>query len=341
MSMVPLGPVRTCGRSRVPPDGRGRRTLVALVPAFALAACAFAVAACVCAVTACASAPALELRPGFEPDGAPTAEWRAAVEAHDGTRPAWEPHALTAAEDAWLERMRSRLPAWEARLPELCVPFEGLRPPRRVVIVAGNQHGEDAFGLGGPTIYFDLSALVRIYGAADEPPNPARLDRILDHEITHVLHWRWERAHPQPVDTPLERALWAMAREGLGNLRSLSETWVGPDGEPTPLARDTLAKLEPILVDRLDKLARASEAEEPGLAAGLSQGPFAGKWGALPVALWLAQETRGDDRRLSPWVAAGSAGVLALARRHLPPELAARLPQDVGRAPAIDRAAAP
>ena len=281
---------------------------------------------CAFALAACASAPRLELRAGFEAGGAATPEWRAAVEEHSGTRPAWEPHAITAQEDAWLERMRSRLPAWEARVQELCVPFEGLRPPRRVVIVAGNQHGEDAFGLGKPVIYFDLSALARIYGSADEPPNPERLDRFFDHEITHVLHWRWERAHPQPVDTPLERALWAMAREGLGNLRSLSETWVGPDGEPTPPAREALAKLEPILVERLDGLARASETEEPSLVAGLSRGPFGEKWGALPVALWLAQESRGDDRRLRPWVAAGSSGVLALARIHLPPELAARLP---------------
>src|SRR5262245_31468703 len=81
--------------------------------------------------------------------------------------------------------------------------------------------------------------------------------------------------HPQPVSTPLERALWAMAREGLGNLRSLSETWVGPGGELTPLARETLAELEPILVERLEKLARATDEEERELTAGLSWAPSA------------------------------------------------------------------
>lgn len=305
---------------------RRSRRFITFDPALALVACASALAVCATARPACATAPRLVLRPGFDAGGAATREWRAAVEEHSGTKPAWEPRPLTSQEDAWLTRMRSRLPAWEARLPELCVPFEGLRPPRRVAIVAGNQHGEDAFGLGEPIIYFDLSALARIYGSADEAPNPARLDRLFDHEITHVLHWRWALDHPQPVATPLERALWAMAREGLGNLRSLSEAWVGPDGAPTPQARDALAKLEPILVDRLDKLSRAGEEEEPALVAGLSRGPFGEKWGALPVALWLAQEARGDDRLLRPWVAAGSAGVLELARRHLPPDLAARLP---------------
>ena len=277
-------------------------------------------------LAACASTPQLELRLGFGPDGAATPEWRAAVETHTGTRPDWEPRAPSPEEEAWLALFRSRLAAWAARLPELCLPFEDVRPPATLALVLGNQHGEDGFGLGGDVIYFDLGALARNYGAASEAENAARLERFFDHEATHVLHWRWERTHPQPVETPLERALWAMAREGLGNLRSLSQKWVEPGGELTPLARETLAELEPILVERLEQLARASAAEEQALTAGLSWGPFRKKWGALPVALWLAEETRGDDRALRPFVAAGAPGVLALARRHLPPELAARLP---------------
>jgi hypothetical protein len=275
---------------------------------------------------ACASPGRLELRLGFEPDGTATPEWRAAVETHTGTKPAWDPCPLAEEEAAWLALLRSRLPSWEVRVPELCVPFEGLCAPARVALVVGHQHGEDGFGLGGEVVYFDLSALVRAYGAAAEPANPARLDRFFAHEYTHVLHWRWARAHPQPSSTPLELALWAMAREGLGNLRSLSESWVGPGGALTLLARDTLAELEPILVERLAALARATPAEEAALTAGLSTGPFRKKWGALPVALWLAEESRGDDRRLRPFVAQGGAGVLALARRHLAQELAARLP---------------
>jgi hypothetical protein len=117
-----------------------------------------------------------------------------------------------------------------------------------------------------------------------------------------------------------------MAREGLGNLRSLSETWVGPGGALAPLARETLAELEPVLVERLAALAVARPEQEAELTAELSFGPFRKKWGALPVALWLAEETRGDERALRPFVASGAAGVLDLARRHLAPELSARLP---------------
>jgi hypothetical protein len=223
--------------------------------------------------------------------------------------------------------MRARRDAWEQRIDALCVPFEGVQPPRTLTLVVGNQNGEDGFGLGEDVIYFDLSALARNYGAAGEPANAARLDRFFDHETTHVLHWRWARMHPQPVSTPLERALWAMAREGLGNLRSLSETWVGPAGDLTPLARATLAELEPILVERLENLAHATTEEESALTAGLSWGPFRRKWGALPVALWLAEESRGDAQVLRSFVSSGAVGVLALAQRHLAPELAQRLPR--------------
>jgi hypothetical protein len=124
-----------------------------------------------------------------------------------------------------------------------------------------------------------------------------------------------------------------MAREGLGNFRSLSETWVGPRGELTPLARATLNDLDPILVERLEKLAHATTEEESALTAGLSRGPFREKWGALPVALWLAEESRGDDQLLRPFVSSGSSGVLALARRQLPPGLARRLPLEARPTP--------
>ena len=59
---------------------------------------------------------------------------------------------------------------------------------------------------------------------------------------------------------------------------------------------------------------------------GLSSGSFAKKWGALPVALWLAQEAKGDGRRLRWWVRAGSDGVLDLARDRLDAGLASELP---------------
>lgn len=285
--------------------------------------------ALVLALAGCEGAPRIDLRLGVSADGSATPDWRAAVAAHRGAELEWGLRPLSADETAWLELVHARREAWEARIVELCLSFEGVSPPRALAVVVGNQNGEDGFGLGDDAIYFDLSALVRNYGSAREPANAARLERFFDHETTHVLQWRWAEQHPQPVGTPLERALWDMAREGLGNLRSLSEAWVLSGGELTPLALETLAELEPVLVERLERLARAAPEEERALTDGLSWGPFREKWGALPVALWLARESRGDDRRLRPWVEAGAAGVIDLARRHLDPALAARLPSSL------------
>lgn len=52
--------------------------------------------------SACASAPRIDLRLGFDEGGAATPEWRAAVETHTGTKPAWEPRALTAEERSFV-----------------------------------------------------------------------------------------------------------------------------------------------------------------------------------------------------------------------------------------------
>jgi hypothetical protein len=59
--------------------------------------------------------------------------------------------------------------------------------------------------------------------------------------------------------------------------------------------------------------------------ADLASGPFDRKWGALPVALWLADEQARDPEALRRFVVAGPDGVWALAGRHLSPELAAAL----------------
>ena len=127
-------------------------------------------------------------------------------------------------------------------------------------------------------------------------------------------------------ETPLERALWACLAEGLGNYRSLSPRWFEAGGGLSEHARDVLGRLEPIFVERLAALASATDANSDGLMQGLSMGPFEEKWGALPVALWLASETAEDPGALAAWIERGSRGVLVLARRHLPADLAARLP---------------
>src|SRR5688572_32906118 len=109
-----LGPGREC--SSAPAADRGVRELV-VGSVLALAA------------AACAAPARLDLRLGFEADGTPTREWREAVERHTGAAPRWERRPPTPAESAWLELARSRRAAWEERIPELCVPFEGVHAP--------------------------------------------------------------------------------------------------------------------------------------------------------------------------------------------------------------------
>ena len=59
---------------------------------------------------------------------------------------------------------------------------------------------------------------------------------------------------------------------------------------------------------------------------GLSMGPFDEKWGALTVALWLAQDVERKESGLERWIEAGPQGVLTLARKYLPAALAQQLP---------------
>jgi hypothetical protein len=98
----------------------------------------------------------------------------------------------------------------------------------------------------------------------------------------------------------------------------------------TPHAREVLARLEPIFVERLSALPYANEKDIPNLMQGLSMGPFDRKWGALTVALWLAQEAAGDDRNLQKWVEAGPTGVLSLAEKYLPEELRRKISKKAG-----------
>ena len=56
-------------------------------------------------------------------------------------------------------------------------------------------------------------------------------------------------------------------------------------------------------------------------------GPFEKKWGALPAALWLSQEALYGDEALRYWVEEGPWGVIELATKYLPPDLASQLPE--------------
>jgi hypothetical protein len=250
-----------------------------------------------------------------------TAEWiNAIADRHpkeEIDRIAKEARPFSPSEHAWLDLIRKKSARWSQSTPNLRLPFPATPAPSKVVILVGNRGGDDGFTYEKSTIAFDVSSLVANFGEVSSDGNLDRLHRLFAHEYTHLLHKAWLDQHPLTLATPLERALWECLYEGIGNYRSLSEKWVSANGELTDLGRSTLKELTPVFVARMERLASAKLTEEKELRAGLSSGPFNKKWGALPVALWLAQEARGDDSRLSSWIDRGPAAVLELAMKYL------------------------
>lgn len=230
---------------------------------------------------------------------------------------------LEDADRAWLKLIRSRVPLWERERAAVARPYVGITPPASVTVVVGNQAapGDDAFTYEATTIGFDLGELQAAYGDATRPENAVRVDRFFRHEYSHLLQRAWLSAHPWPAGSPQAEALLEIWKEGLGNYHSLSGRWT-ENGQPTALAKDTLAMLEPRLVARLAALACAPPPQAAALTADLSRGPFDQKWGALPVALWLATEPD-VPKALGDFVHAGPAGVWDLAGRRLAAPLAA------------------
>lgn len=268
---------------------------------------------------------------GITQEGLATSAWREAIHArHPEERLsniAVTPRRLTPDESLWADLIRQKALTWPALIDSLRMPFPGITPPDTLIILLGNQGGEDAFLSPAVKICFDLNKLHRYYGPASDEINHDRIDRFFAHELTHVLHKAWRKKRGLELASPFEYALWECLTEGLGNYRSLSGKWLRGKGELSPHAQGTLQRLQPIFVERLSALQHAGETEAETLLTGLSSGAFDQKWGALTVALWLAQEAKGDDLNLRKWVEAGPTGVLVLARKYLPENLKEQLPK--------------
>jgi hypothetical protein len=237
---------------------------------------------------------------------------------------------LTVEERAWEVLIRARVPAWIEQAPAVAALFAPTAPPPQIRIVLGNRAGEDAFTHDPVTVGFDLAKLAALYGDARSEENRDRIDRIFLHEYTHLMQKAWFPSHPQPMETPFERAEVEIWTEGQGNYRSLSAKWRAGRGVPSAAAREALARLEPRFVERMVALACATPEEAKKLTADLSNGPFTEKWGALTAALWLEHETSADPDALRRFVQGGVAEVRALASRHLGRDQLARL--DAARA---------
>ena len=268
---------------------------------------------------------ALIVKLGMSEDGAATTEWIEAIrQRHDEEALSTiraSKKRLSDEEALWAECIKRKVSIWRMMIDSLRIPFPAVTPPDTVAILLGNLGGEDAFVNADTTICFDLSKLHSNYGSALTTANSSRIDRFFAHEFTHVLHKAWRKKHNLKLESPFEYALWECLTEGLGNYRSLSDKWLLADGKLTPHAREVLLRLQPIFVKRLAALEQATTAEAAPLLEGLSSGAFEQKWGALTVALWLAQEAKGDEHNLRPWVEAGPAGVLRLAQKYLPEDL--------------------
>lgn len=264
----------------------------------------------------------LEVAAGTNADGSMATAWHEVLQHRYG--PAADDPALhapkheTPEERAWHALVESRRGAWEAMVPEIAAPYAPVAPPPSAAIVLGNRGAEDAMTVGPARIAFDLSKLQSNYGDAGTPENRARIDRFFRHEFTHILQKAWLVDHPAKMDTPTERALFEMWAEGLGNRESLSSKWIDAEGKPTETAREALDALGPKMLERIQALRCATPAQERELTRDLSSGRFDRKWGALPVALWLAQQEAREPGYTRKFVARGPDAVYFLMGTYLP-----------------------
>ena len=200
-------------------------------------------------------------------------------------------------------------------------------PTIDATVVVGNRASSDGFGWVPSYVGINVEAFVRTYG----PPSEGALERatrILAHEYLHLLTYASYPNHLALRTTPFDRALWTIFFEGIGDYVSISSRWY-PDanGHYSQVTAETLKRLEPIFVDRLERLFTADESLERELRAGMSMGKFDEKWGSLPFALWLHSEVTQNDEQdtLRTVFIAERDSVLALAEKHIDPALRPRI----------------
>lgn len=236
-----------------------------------------------------------------------------------------EHRPLTAGASAWLKVLETALPRVAARAPELAslVGVEAFD----ATLAAGNRGSSDGFGWVPRHIGINLEAFHETYGLPDESAID-RMTRIVAHEYVHLLTYARYPDHRKRRDTPLNRALWTIFFEGIGDYISVSKRWLpDPDGGYSTVTARTLRRLEPIFVERLEALVSATAEEEEALRRGIAMGKFDEKWGSLPLALWLHSEAvmQGEQETLRTMIRLERYGVLPLALQHAAPELRPRL----------------
>ena len=256
--------------------------------------------------------------------GRPTPQWidliRDRIDANELAGVRINPRALSGGDSQWIAAIRTAAPAWIKNIGQLDAPFGADRPPAVLAVVVGNGGGDDAFSTAPNLIAFDLAALDNAYGAVDPAALPRLVGRLLSREYTRLRlnayldgnGWTPEWA----ARDPLLAALRNLYVQGLATLRGIEgdPRWLAADSRLTPEAKSVLATLQPVMVERLKGLsAKPSPQVANAWLHDMSQGPLDRRWGALPIALWLATDTGYDAGRVAAWIEGKPDGLLQLA----------------------------
>lgn len=227
---------------------------------------------------------------------------------------------FTNEEKDWLRLINSKAQLWNSFRDSLAIPFSNITLNDTIYILLGCGGADDGFTYQLNTVCFDLTALQQNYGDAALKENDNRMDRLFAHEYTHLLHKKWAVRKNLSLATFRDSILWECIYEGIGMYRSLNPGWLPANDILPAIITTTLKELYPVFTNRMIAiytLSSASNGEKQKLNANLSRGPVNKKWGALPVAIWLALEAKGDHRKLIKWIEMGPAGIMILALKYL------------------------
>jgi hypothetical protein len=257
--------------------------------------------------------------------GRPTPQWidliKDRIDANELAGVRMSPRALSGDDTQWVALIRQGAPEWLKDVGQLDAAFRPVpAPPAVLSVVIGAEGGDDAFWTAPDIIAFDLSALGNAYGTSDPAGRPAQINRLLSREYTRLrlnaylagVGWSPERAAKDPYLAAL-RGLYV---QGLATLRGIegNPRWIAPDGTPTAEAKKILAELQPVMIERLKGLlANRSPQTSSAWLREMTQGPLDRRWGALPMALWLASDTNYDAGRIATWIEGNPDGILQLA----------------------------
>jgi hypothetical protein len=231
---------------------------------------------------------------------------------------------LSTEEEAWKKMIGSKAAVWNTYRDSLAIPFENISMPDTITVLLGYFGDDDGFTYIDRTVCLDLTALYRAYGKADIHENNNRIDRIFAHEYTHLLHKHWHISNWRRISSPpvifKDSILWECWYEGVGMYRSLNPKWLPANDTLPSVTILALKELYPIFTERLTTMEANPDLpneEKVRLNMNLSRGPVNKKWGAFPVAIWLALETRGNHSRLTYWIKRGPRSVIDLAKKYL------------------------